>query len=403
MLGGSKSIISDRLPLQDNAPSDAVGGAGRIAALDGLRGLLASMVIVSHYFGEVAHAVPGLAFGWVAVVMFFVLSGFLIGRIIIAKQHHANFFLVFYVRRLCRIMPAYLATLLVVRLAIDLIDAAWLDEATLFPLWAYILFAQGLFMAAADSTGVHWLAPTWSLALEEHFYLLAPMLIVLTPRRHLVPALLAVAGVALAFRVAVFGFGVSHEMTGLLLLPARADVLVCGLLAAIACNTPGIAWARLLPALRVAPIVALILIGLLQIAHDTLFDIFAPLVAALGCTAYLLSLVHGAPEAARFQSRPLRFIGRNGLCLYLTHQAVLGLMHGLILNAEPDLATPSQWAVTLAALPLCGLVGWGMTTFIEQPVSRLGRGLRWSEAARATAPAQDARPLDMLVIAGAKP
>jgi peptidoglycan/LPS O-acetylase OafA/YrhL len=385
MLGESKSNTTNSLSRQEFDPIAPVSSEGRIAALDGLRGLLASMVIVSHYFGEAAHSVPGLAFGWLAVSMFFVLSGFLIGKIIIEKQQHQNFFLVFYVRRLTRIMPAYLATLLAIRLALNLTDATWLDESTLFPLWAYVVFVQGIFMVAADSTGMHWLAPTWSLAVEEHFYLLAPLVMVFTPRRYLVPTLLAVAGGALAFRVAVFGFAFADEM--LLLLPARVDGLVLGLLAALACKTPVIAWRRWTPILRVAPILALLTVGMLEFYDKAVFYIVAPLVVAIGCTAFLLSIVHGAPEAARFKSRILRLIGRQGLCLYLTHQAVLGLMHGLILDGQPDLATPSQWAVTLASLPVCGLVGWGMTRFIERPISRLGRSLRWGATVQGRAAA----------------
>jgi peptidoglycan/LPS O-acetylase OafA/YrhL len=95
MLGESKSNTTNSLSRQEFDPIAPVSSEGRIAALDGLRGLLASMVIVSHYFGEAAHSVPGLAFGWLAVSMFFVLSGFLIGKIIIEKQQHQNFFLVF--------------------------------------------------------------------------------------------------------------------------------------------------------------------------------------------------------------------------------------------------------------------------------------------------------------------
>ena len=92
------------------SPDSAVptgGGDRRITTLDGLRGLMTVMVIVSHYFGELEHGVRAVMVGWIAVNMFFVLSGFLIGRLILERRHHANFFAVFYVRRFCRIIPAY--------------------------------------------------------------------------------------------------------------------------------------------------------------------------------------------------------------------------------------------------------------------------------------------------------
>src|SRR3954452_10773523 len=86
-------------------------GERRLVALDGLRGLMTLLVILSHYFGELPHGVPA-SVGWIAVDMFFVLSGFLIGKLILEKCHHANFFTVFYVRRFYRIIPAYVVVVL---------------------------------------------------------------------------------------------------------------------------------------------------------------------------------------------------------------------------------------------------------------------------------------------------
>ena len=60
-------------------------------------------------------------------------------------------------------------------------------------------------------------------------------------------------------------------------------------------------------------------------------------------------------------------------------------MHGVILGTRPDLATPAQWLVTVAALPVCVLVGWGMTRLIEEPLTRYGRTWRWSAEVRGPA------------------
>ena len=57
-------------------------------------------------------------------------------------------------------------------------------------------------------------------------------------------------------------------------------------------------------------------------------------------------------------------------------------MHGVILGTRPDLVTPAQWLVTVAALPVCVLVGWGMTRLIEEPLTRYGRTWRWSPEVR---------------------
>jgi peptidoglycan/LPS O-acetylase OafA/YrhL len=356
----------------------------RILALDGLRGCAAIMVVLSHYFGEVGHGVPAMMFGWIGVDIFFVLSGFLIGKLILDREHHSNFFKVFYVRRFFRIIPPYVLTVLVVGLLIAVLPTAWTDAGVRFPLWSYLIFVQAVFMTTTGSIGAHWLAPMWTLAVEEHFYLLAPAAMVFAPRRWLTPSLIAVGCAAIAFRAMVYLGGVGNEMVALALLPSRADIIVWGMLAAIAFRKQTIDWARYTLILRLTPIIALAAAVLLRTASAPLFGVLGPTVVGLGCAAFILCLVLGTPEAQRFRSAGLRFFGDNAYCLYLTHLTVLGLMHGLLLGTRPDLARPVQWLVTLAALPVCVLVGWGMTQAIEAPLTRYGGGWRWSVGVRPT-------------------
>ena len=344
------------------------------------------MVVLSHYFGELPHGVRGAMFGWIGVAIFFVLSGFLIGKLILDRQHHENFFAVFYVRRFCRIIPPYVLTLLVVTALFGFLPKAWTDSSIQFPLWSYLTFLQGFYMIATQTIGAHWLAPTWTLAVEEHFYLLAPAAIVFTPRRWLTPALIVTGLLAVAFRAAIYYGGMGNEMMALALLPGRADVIVCGLLAAIAIKTPTIMWTRYMAAVRITPVLALVTAFLLRLIDNRLFEVFGPLIIAVGCASFILCLVLGAPEAKRFNSRVLRFFGDNAYCIYLTHLPVLGLMHGLILGTRPDLVTPTQWLVTFAALPVCVLVGWGMTRLVETPLTKYGRTWAWSKAERAPLP-----------------
>jgi peptidoglycan/LPS O-acetylase OafA/YrhL len=140
-----------------------------------------------------------------------------------------------------------------------------------------------------------------------------------------------------------------------------------------------------MPALRLSPILGLAGAFLLKVAAAPLFPIFAPMLVAAGCAGYLLAIVHGAPEARRFHSRPLRFLGDNSYCIYLTHLPVLGLMHGLLLGGRPDISTPAQWLVTIAALPAALVVGWGLTRLVEEPAMRYGRKWKWSPALRGQA------------------
>jgi peptidoglycan/LPS O-acetylase OafA/YrhL len=362
--------------------SRAVSSETRVVCLDGLRGMMTILVVVSHYFAEVPHGVKALMMGWIAVDMFFVLSGYLVGKLIIEKKHHANFLSVFYVRRACRTLPIYAVCVALNALLIRLLAAPWVDADLTFPLWSYLSFTQNFFMAQTGSIGAHWLSPTWTLAIEEHFYLVVPVLFFFVPRERMVKALLAGALAAVAIRAAIFTSGApAPQMIATVLLPARADVLICGLLAAVAIKSEIVPWHRVIDALRLAPILLIAAVAALRLAdgtHGHLFGIVGPTLTALACTAFLLALVRNAPEAARFRSRMLCFFGEISYAVYLIHLPVLGLMHGLVLGGKPDIATAPQWAVTAGALPLCVILAWALTRAVEQPLTRYGRTWDWN-------------------------
>lgn len=355
-------------------------GQGRIVVLDGLRGLMTVFVVVSHFFAEVPNGIRALSVGWIAVLMFFVLSGFLVGRLILEKKDHTNFFQVFYIRRICRTLPVYLFCVALVFAIMQLVGPAPYMEITReFPLWSYLTFTQNIFMAETNAFGPYWLAPTWTLSVEEQFYLVAPALMIFLPARWLIPVLWTGAALAVAFRAAIFWGAAMPPLSALVYLPGCMDALFVGLIAAVIYKTVDLS--RYALALRLAPLVMLAVVFAMRLADGTdghLFEVFSRLIASLGCAAYILSIVTGAPEGERLKSPILGFFGETSYAVYLTHLMVLGLMHGLILGTAPDLVTPAQWAVTLAALPVTVLVGWLITKTIEQPLSAYGRRFAWS-------------------------
>src|SRR5436309_15286262 len=115
---------------------DSNANEARVVGLDGLRGMMTILVVISHYFAEVPHGISALMFGWIAVDMFFVLSGYLVGKLILEKQHHDNFFQVFYVRRICRTLPIYFVCLAINIVLMGIFSAPWADHADqAFPIW----------------------------------------------------------------------------------------------------------------------------------------------------------------------------------------------------------------------------------------------------------------------------
>ena len=169
-----------------------------IKGLDGLRGIAVILVMLFHYrlydFGEI-----GVGVGWVGVQLFFVLSGFLITRILLADREHSlsAYLKKFYWRRSLRIFPLYYAYLLALTLAFLLLNfpptlgekAPWLYSYTynytrLSPAWTHSIFFTHL----------------WSLSVEEQFYLLWPLFIFFVRGRALKISLLAIIVLVPAFR-----------------------------------------------------------------------------------------------------------------------------------------------------------------------------------------------------------
>ena len=363
----------------------AVNVDQRIQALDGVRGFMTIVVVISHYFGEVEHGIHAVMGGWIAVTMFYVLSGFLIARLILQKGDHANFFKVFYIRRVCRTFPIYFVCVAL----IAAITTVWPFHETFenshFPLIAYLTFSQNFWMAATGSIGEHWLAPTWTLALEEQFYLMAPALILLVPRQYLMKVLIAMMGFAVVARLWVLEGSSLNAFASGVLLPTRLDVLVAGVLAAVLLQQRWVNWSKLDLFLRILPIPLLLVAAALKLLSGEDGNVYlsiSPLLVSTACAAFLMSMVRGAPEAKRFENKFFNFFCTISYAVYLTHLMVLGLLHNLILGAAPDVATSAQVVVTIAAMPATVALSYLLTRFIEAPITNYGRSFKWSKEMR---------------------
>ena len=160
-----------------------------IKPLDGIRALAILLVLISHYFNcQIGDDVTGILKSlkwltfctWSGVDLFFILSGFLIGRILIVHKRSQNYFKTFYLRRAFRIFPVYyLIILIFVILMVSGFSPSvpWLMKNP-FPLYSYLLCIQN-FWASTGDFGPNWLGVTWSLAVEEQFYLLLPLLVII--------------------------------------------------------------------------------------------------------------------------------------------------------------------------------------------------------------------------------
>jgi peptidoglycan/LPS O-acetylase OafA/YrhL len=156
--------------------------------VDGLRGIAILLVLFFHYVTSIPapryqlwqFLTTSSRLFWSGVDLFFVLSGFLIAGILVDSRGSARFFRTFYLRRFHRIFPLYFGWLALFYLG-NYLDLDSKLGAEIFrtpvPLWLYPLFLQNNASLWFNATDLPWMAMSWSLAIEEQFYVFLPCLV----------------------------------------------------------------------------------------------------------------------------------------------------------------------------------------------------------------------------------
>lgn len=172
----------------------------RFSCLDGLRFFCILAVLWHHgpVHTAMADPAPILGRGFLGVDFFFVLSGFLITTLLLREEARTGYFSLrgFYWRRILRIVPVYFFVVTLCSVYYVLVRGET-QYAGLVPF--YYLFLSNFLV-----TDIPLLAPTWSLAVEEQYYLLWPLLLVALPRRWILPVLGGLIAVNVAGIVGAF-------------------------------------------------------------------------------------------------------------------------------------------------------------------------------------------------------
>ncbi len=192
-----------------------------IPALDGLRGLAVLAVLFFHL------RIPKFSLGWTGVELFFVLSGFLITRILLNTRDSPEYFRKFYIRRALRIFPVYY--LVVVAYSAVML---WRYGQGLGTLSFYYIYLQTIPQLKTEFSCFPLLGHTWTLAIEEQFYLMWPLAVFLLRGRRLFFAMIAMILGALSLRFLSLGSANPFFVDGW--LGVQVDALAAGALVAYA-------------------------------------------------------------------------------------------------------------------------------------------------------------------------
>ena len=331
--------------------------------IDGLRAVAVLAVVLFHA------KVPGFAGGFVGVDVFFVISGYLITGLIADDCRQGRFtFATFYFRRIRRIVPALLCVYVACTLAAALLMlpsdmaefARSLVSSAAFVSNHFFYHLAGYFGGQSDLKP---LLHTWSLSIEEQFYLVWPLLFLVVARwrRGWLPYLVwATGAISLAASVVMVG---QQKEAAFFLAPFRAWELLLGAALALLTRQPAMgAWKAELCAGS----------GLLMILGSVLLldegHAFPGLLAVPPCLGAALLIVAGMerqPAVTRLLStRPAVVVGLISYSLYLWHWPLLAF-------ARYHLDRSLHWGEVACLLAASLLAAFATYRYVEQPARRL--------------------------------
>jgi peptidoglycan/LPS O-acetylase OafA/YrhL len=350
-----------------------------------LRGIAILLVLLYHFVSSPRIQPPlfhrMFAIGWSGVDLFFVLSGFLIGGILLDVRESPNYFRTFYGRRFFRIVPLYYLWIG----AYFVVSSIWASHIPWRSIPIYLLFLQNYVKIDRAVLAVACLGALWSLAVEEQFYLIVPTVVrFLSPPRLLLMLYCAII-CAPVFRILVYTYLPNHPAAPYTLTPCRVDALAMGVLLAYGWRNERWKLAFYRYQTSIFGICFLLLCGFLYLA------IWRPVQYSLTMSSWGYSVVDvlfasllavaimmpGSPWAAVCRLPFLTELGRVSYCLYVIHTAVNLACHELFFHRIPRF---ESWSTALVSA-LAAALSYGLAAlswkFFEHPLLSRGHALKY--------------------------
>lgn len=348
------------------------------SALDGFRGLAAILILFFHSMFPIFSAL------WIGVPVFFVLSGFLITRILIQQKNSENYLKTFYLKRSLRIFPIYYLALL--------ISVVWglLVHADLSKLPLFLVYLQNFSISnnvlPDYCNGI--MNHTWSLSAEEIFYLFWPLLIFVTPLQKIKALCISIGVSCLLFKFSLFTFFYTDLSSQLLQLSlvGNMDALMAGSLLGFLSLKNDFFTKKVFPRktflLSLSMFVIVFSLNYLDVSDSKNVAIFKAALSVLTVLISFFLIWFFSKENIKsfmhkfFRTRFMQFTGKISYGIYLYHALVFGIAASCIYHFQIRINTVVLFLFEILITYLIATLSW---YWIEKPILRLKNKFRYSK------------------------
>jgi peptidoglycan/LPS O-acetylase OafA/YrhL len=332
--------------------------------LDGIRGFAILLVVFYHNFGFINY----FFFGWLGVDLFFVLSGFLITDILLKTFGNKNYLRNFYTRRVLRIFPLYYLSLVIFLLILSRvrdipIDLSYYTQHQWW-LWTYLQNWLYIFKPTNSTNALHHF---WSLAVEEQFYLLWPLaILILKKPKYLLILMGILLFLVMIFRFFIWTFRIEDLAYFNLYTFSRIDGICIGCMLSLIQRINPEFLKKFTPAI----VLAMAAVNFIFYFFNRLYHFTFPYLAIVGYTTFAMLFALLINEAVIqetriinfiFNNRLLKFFGKISYGLYVFHWPIFIMVNPYM----------QEWAGKYASAQYAQIISSVVATLIAIVISVL--------------------------------